>query len=94
MHKIEPGNNEHCRMTRTGYVKMVGLSNKKAKQSDPRLDWIMFHNICKMYRDVTHDTKNYYDDLLIKNGTTHSIETELLGQQDSMEKDFEGARGS
>ena len=39
-------------------MKVSGLSNKRAKQSDPRLQWIMFHKICVMYRDVKEEEKN------------------------------------
>ena len=45
VNKREPGHKKGCRMTKTGCVKVGGLSNKRAKQSDPRLGWIMFHNI-------------------------------------------------
>ena len=35
-----------------GEIKVRGLSHKRAKQSDPRLAWIMFHKIVRLYRDV------------------------------------------
>eukprot|EP00957_Ditylum_brightwellii_P112476 8575386-Ditylum_brightwellii.AAC.1 len=31
---------------------VCGLSHKRAKQSDPRLGWIMFHKIVNMCRDI------------------------------------------
>ena len=37
---------------RTGLIKVSSLSNNRSKQSDPRLDWIMFQNIAHMYRDI------------------------------------------
>ena len=37
---------------RTGLIKFSSLSNNRAKQSDPRLYWIMFHKIAHMYRDI------------------------------------------
>ena len=36
----------------TGEIKVRGLSHKRTKQSDPRLQWIMFHKMCIMYRCV------------------------------------------
>jgi hypothetical protein len=40
------------RKSRTGEIKVAGLSNKRAKQSDPILAWLMFHSICRMYRHM------------------------------------------
>ena len=37
------------RRTRTGMIKVSGLSHKRSKQSDPRLSWFMFHKIYCMY---------------------------------------------
>ena len=33
----------------SGEIKVSGLSNTRARQSDPRLNWIMYHRILKMY---------------------------------------------
>ena len=38
----------------TGTIKVSGLSHKRAKQSDPRLAWEMFHNIYNMYSDINN----------------------------------------
>ena len=76
-------------MRNIGCVKVGGLSNKRAKQSDPRLGWIMFHNICKMYRDVKEATTKYYDELLVNNGTKHSIEAKIFGNQDGVDKEYD-----
>ena len=35
-------------------IKILGLSHKRAKQSDPRLAWFMFHKICQMYSDINN----------------------------------------
>ena len=40
------------RKTRTGIIKVSGLSHKRAKQCDPRLAWEMFHKIHHMYSDI------------------------------------------
>ena len=40
------------RKTRTGIMKVSGLSHKRAKQCDPRLAWEMFHKIHHMYIDI------------------------------------------
>ena len=40
------------RKTRTGIIKVSGLSHMKENQCDPRLAWEMFHKICHMYIDI------------------------------------------
>ena len=40
------------RKTRTGIIKVLGLSHKRAKKCDPRLAWEMFHKIHHMYSDI------------------------------------------
>ena len=54
--------------SRTGEVKVGGLSNQRAKQSDPRLSWYMFHSICRMYRDVKAITDKNINLLLKESG--------------------------
>ena len=38
--------------SRTRLVKVSSIRNRRARQSDPRLAWLMFHNIAQMYRDI------------------------------------------
>ena len=38
--------------SRTGFIKVSSLSNNRDNHSDPRLAWMMFHNINHMYRDI------------------------------------------
>ena len=38
--------------TRTGLIKVSGLSHKRSKKSDPRLTWFMFHKIYCIYSDI------------------------------------------
>ena len=33
-------------------IQVLGLSHKRAKQSDPRIAWFIFHNIYYMYSDI------------------------------------------
>ena len=49
---LEPISGEQVKWSRTGEIKVSGLSHKRAKQSDPRLAWLMFRKICEMCRDV------------------------------------------
>ena len=49
---LEPISGEQVKRSRTGEIKVSGLSHKWAKQSDPRLAWLMFRKICEMCRDV------------------------------------------
>ena len=48
--------------TRTGIIKVSGLSHKRAKQCDPRLAWVMFHKIHRMYSDINNkeETNAYF----------------------------------
>ena len=39
------------RRTRTGMMKVLGLSHKRENQSDPRLSGFMFHKIYFIYSD-------------------------------------------
>ena len=40
-------------------IKLLGLNHKRENQSDPRLAWIMFHNIYIMYSDInTKEERN------------------------------------
>ena len=42
------------RKTKTGMIKVSGLSHKREKQRDPRIACIMFQNIYLMYRDINN----------------------------------------
>ena len=55
--KNEPDKNGKKKTRRTGEVKVSKLSHQRAKVCDPRLQWIMFHRICKIYREVHSKTK-------------------------------------
>ena len=35
-------------------IKVSGLIYRRAKQSDPRLAWFMFHEIYRMYSDINN----------------------------------------
>jgi len=48
----EPDLDPNKKIKTSGEIKIRGLSDKRAKQSDPRLAWMMFHSIVKMYRQV------------------------------------------
>ena len=37
---------------RTVLVKVSIISNNRARQSDLRIAWLMFHKIAQMYRDI------------------------------------------
>jgi hypothetical protein len=51
----EPGMKNKSKRSKTGEIKIGGLSHKRAKQSDPRLHWIMVHRIVKMYREAKNN---------------------------------------
>ena len=39
----------------TGMIKVLGLSHRRANQSDPRLTWFMFNRIYCMYSDINNN---------------------------------------
>ena len=49
---IEDGHDKQRKKSRTGLVKVSRIRNNRARQSDPRIEWLMFHNIAHMYRDI------------------------------------------
>ena len=38
----------------TGIIKVSDFSHKRVKQSDPNINWDMFHNIYHMYSDINN----------------------------------------
>ena len=45
-------------------IQVLGLSHKRAKQSDPRIAWFIFHNIYYMYSDIKNKEDINYAMLL------------------------------
>ena len=64
---VEPEPESKKRKSATGEVKVSGLSHKRAKQSDPRLAWLMFAKICNMCRDVKRSEEKYREGLANQN---------------------------
>ena len=52
VNNIEDVHDKQRKKSRTGLVKVLSISNNRARQSDPRLAWLMFHKITQMYRDI------------------------------------------
>ena len=63
VNKREPEKVDQKKRSATGEVNVRRLSNKRAKQSDPRLQWIMFHKMVVMYRHVRDEEINNADRL-------------------------------
>ena len=42
------------RKLRTGMIKVLGLRHKREKKIDPRLSWLMFHNIYHIYSAINN----------------------------------------
>ena len=57
----EEGEEGWKQRTRTGMLKVSGLSHKREKQSDPRLTWFMFHKIYCMYSDINNKEERNAD---------------------------------
>ena len=52
VNKIEDEQAGQRKRSSTGEIKVRGLSHKRAKQCDPRLQWLMFHKLTRMARDI------------------------------------------
>lgn len=63
--------------SKTGEIKVAGLGNKRAKQSDPRLAWVIFHIICTMYRDEKKARGRFYQ--VATEQYKNAIENNILG---------------
>ena len=48
----EDGHDTQRKKIRTRLVKVSSIGNNRARQSDPRLAWMMFHKIAQMYRYI------------------------------------------
>ena len=51
VNNIEDGHDNQRKKSRTGLVKVSSISNKRSRQIDPRLAWLIFLIITQMYRD-------------------------------------------
>ena len=49
---VEPDLDPNKIIKTSGEIKIRGLSDKRVKQSDPWLAWMIFHSITKMHREV------------------------------------------
>ena len=52
VNKKEGDHEDQKIITHPGLVRVSRLSNTQSSQSDPRIYWIMFHNISAMYREL------------------------------------------
>ena len=73
----EPEGPTQSKKSSNGEIKVASLSYRRAKQSDPRLAWAMFHGICAMYRHGKRETEKYYDRLVLPFAT--QTQEQLLG---------------
>ena len=76
----EPEAINQRKRTSTGEVKVSALSRRRAKQSDPRLAWNMFHAIANMYRKAKKKADCYHR----KKISSYAIEVrnKLLGPEE------------
>ena len=65
MKNIEDGHDKQRKKIRTGLVKVSSISNNRSKQSDPRLAWLMFHEIAQMYRDIREQESEEATELIL-----------------------------
>ena len=60
VNKEEENAEGHKIKTRTGKIKVSGLSHKRSKQCDPRLAREMFRNIYHIYSDIKNKEKKMW----------------------------------
>lgn len=65
---LEPEMENQQKRNKTGEMKVARLSHKRAKQSDPRLAWIMFRKICQMCRDVRTNERKHREAIAKRTG--------------------------
>ena len=58
VNRIEDEDTNQKKRNSTGLMKVSGLSNKRYKQSDPCLAWMVFHNIVQMYYGMKNEENN------------------------------------
>ena len=61
----EDGHDKQNKKSRTGLAKDSIISNKRARQSDPRLAWMMINKIAQMYRDIREQESEEATELII-----------------------------
>ena len=52
VNNLEDGHDKQRKKSRTGFVNVSSISNNRARQSDTRLAWLIFHKMAQMYRDI------------------------------------------
>ena len=61
----ENGHGKQRKKSRTGLVKVSSISNNRARKSDPRLAWLIFHKIDQMYRSIREQESDEATKLII-----------------------------
>ena len=79
VNKREPEGSGQRKRSKTGEIKVACLSNQRAKQSDPRLGWAMFHSITNMYREGRQRSATYFNQMV----SSYRLKTQekLLGPE-------------
>ena len=52
VNRKEDGHDTKIKKIKTGLVKVSIIRKNRARESDPRLAWLIFHKIAQMYRDI------------------------------------------
>ena len=73
---------DKTKCSRSGEVKVGDLRNQRAKQSDPRLSWYMFHSICRIYQEVKASTDSSTNLLLKESRWDDRAETSIVGPKE------------
>ena len=65
VNRKEYGHDMQRKKIRTGLVKVSSIINNRARQSYPRLAWLMFHKIAQMYRDIREQEREEARELIL-----------------------------
>ena len=65
VNNIEDGHYNQSKKSRTRLVKVSSISNNRARQSDPRLACLMFHQIAQMYRYIREKESEEATELIL-----------------------------
>ena len=65
VNNLEDRHDKQRKNSGTGSVKVSSISNNRARQSNPRLAWLVFRKIAQMYRDIREQEIEEATELII-----------------------------
>ena len=65
VNSLEDSHDKQRRNSRTGLLKVSSIKNNRARQSDPRLAWMMFYKIAQIYRYIREQESEEATELIL-----------------------------